>query len=82
MREGSGASHATGKPEISMPEDIAIAERAVLNMDSGVRQAIKYKYIQSLTDKDGTKKCRCGRTEYRNRLERGIMFLAGWLAAT
>lgn len=81
MREGPGAGHSSVKADIPMPDDIALAERAVLKMEAETRKAIKCKYILKMTDKDGSKRCRCGRTEYRNRLDQGIMFLAGMLAA-
>ncbi len=81
MREGAGASQSTVPIDPPIPDGFEVVNRVVIKMDKPVRLAIYERFVYQHRDKTATRNCKCGRTEYRNRIDRGVMFLAGYLAA-
>lgn len=81
MREGAGASQTTVPQETPIPEGFEIVNSVVVKMERTVKAAIYERYVYQSSDKKGMELCKCGRTEYRSRIDSGIMFLAGYLAA-
>ncbi len=77
MVEGTGgAAHQNICQDIPMPDDVAQAERVIRRMDYNMRRVTKCRYLWKLTDNDGAKRCRCGKTSYRERVEKAQRFLA------
>ena len=81
MEEGaSGASQATGKPEISMADDIALIERAVLRLDDEFKLPIVLRYVQRMPAGQACKACHLHPREHTKILGYGIYFVAGFIA--
>lgn len=80
VEQGPGAGHADSNAEIAMPEDIAHCEKMVCRMSDIVKKAVKTKYVFRVTQEEAAKRLKCGRAEFRRRLDDGAMFLAGSLA--
>ena len=81
MREGAGASQATVPIDTPVPDGFESVNRVVLQMERTVKAAIYERYVHRHIDKQAIQVCHCGRTEYRNRLNAGAMFLAGYLSS-
>ena len=77
MREGAGASQATAPSEYSPPVYFETIDRIVSHMEPLLRQAIYYRFVDRLKDAEAAGKFKCSKSEYRNRVDRGIIFTAG-----
>ena len=81
MREGAGASQSSVPQDPPIPDGFDMVNAVVVKMECLVKQSIYERYVYQHSDKKAMSVCGCGRTEYRNRLDRGAMFVAGYLAA-
>ena len=77
MREGFGASQATAPAEYNPPTYFETINKVVQHMEPSLRQAIYCRFYGRERDVHGAKLCKCSKSEYRNRVDRGIIFTAG-----
>ena len=75
MKEGDGAGHSATTAEIAMPRDIEIVEAIVNRFSNGIKRAIKYRYIASMADREGAKRCRCSQETFNQKINQAIDYV-------
>lgn len=81
MIEGSGASHSASVQAISMPDSVSLTELIVGEMEKPIRDAVISKYVYDMSERSGGSRYKCGRYKFAQRINNGVMFVAGWMAA-
>ena len=77
MREGPGASQSTSPIDSYVPEYFETVNSIVCKMEKSINDAVHCRFVRRMSDKSGSESCKCSRTEFRSRIDRGILFTAG-----
>ncbi len=77
MREGPGASQGTAPIDPPLPVYFETVNSIVCKMDKSINEAVYCRFVKHMNDRKGSSECHCSKSEFRNRIERGIIFTAG-----
>lgn len=82
MIEGAGASHSTVKGLPHMPFIVEVTERCVLTLPKHAQRAVKHYYIGEESIRNASKKMKCSRRSFENKLDFAHRELSDFLVET
>jgi hypothetical protein len=77
MREGLGASEATGHRDSPMPTPIGEIESALLGVTGPLKETAKQRYVAHVPDKVAAQRMRISVAQYRQRIDQLHYYIAG-----